>query len=141
MGVLTDIIIADETEAESIGKANVPCESWSGMDAKGIDQIKLGMLLSIVSHQPYITDLINEFTLLHEESDDGPWIYIIPQRLVSALAVLNDETLEQVAKEWSEIEEFNRWKKNDVAVILNEICALAKNALIQKKALLMWMSL
>ena len=140
MGVLTDLIIADESQAEAVCKTIVPSETWPGIDAKGIDQVILGMLLSIITNQPYQNSMVDEFDLLYEGSDDGPWVYRIPDRLVVPLAELAGEAFEGTAQKWSQIDEFapDRWQLQDVSTVLREICDLARQAREQKKALLMW---
>lgn len=143
MGVLTDIVVASEAEAGAVGRASVPSQQWPGMDAKGIDQIKLGMLLSLLSGEPYRDSLVDEFTFLWEQSDDGPWVYRIPPCLVDRLSQLQGPELQRVAQEWARIEEFRlvNWKPADVEAVLRALVGLAEQARSQGKDLLMWMCL
>lgn len=41
MGVLTDLVIADPSEAERIGSSDCPSKDFGGLDARGIDPVKL----------------------------------------------------------------------------------------------------
>src|SRR2546425_12099398 len=53
MGVLTDVVIAGRDEAQKIGESNVPSKEFPGIDAKGIDQVKIGTLYAILTRTKY----------------------------------------------------------------------------------------
>jgi hypothetical protein len=143
MGVLTDLVVADESEAPAVGGSSVPWHTWLGIDAKGIDHVKLAKLMSILLGLPYQNSFAAEFAQLHEQSEDGPWVFKVPTRLVAALATLDEHRVTQVAIEWSKIQEFalDRWPTSAVDEVLKRISSLAKKAASQKKSLLIWMSL
>lgn len=143
MGVLTDLVLADESEAEAICKSMGPLQSWPGIDAKGIDHIKLGMLLSILTGEPYRDSFIDECVLLAEEPEDGPWVYRVPEQLVGLLADLDGDRLTQTATAWSKIEEFvlDGWSPPEVGSVLAELHRIAREARAQGKSLLMWVCL
>lgn len=46
--------------------------------------------------------------MLHEDSDDGPWVYVIPDQLVDKLAGLDAERRTEVANAWASEQEFRR---------------------------------
>src|SRR6266566_5252179 len=95
MGVLSDIVIADKSEAEAIGASKNPSAEWEGAAWKTIDPVKLGTLWSILRGEPLDLDgvmaKVREIQLLHEASDDGPWVYHLPAPLRDALADLSGE--------------------------------------------------
>ena len=126
MGVLTELVVADESEAPAVGGSSVPSHTWPGIDAKGIDQVKLAKLMSILLSQPYQNSFVAEFTQLHEQSEDGPWVFKLPPRLVTALAALDEHWLMQVAMEWSQIQEFmlDRWPASAVDEVLKGVSHL-----------------
>jgi hypothetical protein len=140
---LTDIVVAKSGEAGLVAESTIPYQTWPGMDAKGIEHIKLGQLLSILAGEPYQNCVIGEFTLLHEASDDGPWVYRIPDRLIDHLIQIDPSGLDQLAYEWSQIEAFalDAWQPDMVASVLIGLHSLAREARGTGKDLLMWVSL
>lgn len=143
MSVLTDLIIADESEAKAIAVSGSPLLHWSGIAAKGIDHVKLGKLLSIVMGVPYQNSFINEFTQIAEASEDGPWVFRMPPRLVRPLAAMQGDELVRISGQWATAEEFARsgWDEAAVIQMLTSICDLSKQAIATGKALLMWVCL
>ncbi len=76
MGVLTDVVIADEGEAEAVATERVPAKRWRGIDAKGIDQVKLATLWARLAQRGLdvesIVKLTTDFATLFEVSEGGP---------------------------------------------------------------------
>lgn len=147
MGVLTDVVIADEGEAEAVATERVPAKRWRGIDAKGIDQVKLATLWARLAQRGLdvesIVKLATDFATLFEVSEEGPWVFRIPGRLVELLADLDDQHAATTAVAWASTEEFvlDRWDSGAVRSILDELRSLAREARAKKKSLLMWMSL
>src|SRR5580658_1743086 len=102
MGVLSDIIIADRSDAAAINAANgAHLKHWPCLGSKGIDTLKLGTLSQILNDRP--VDDVNAVAtfmmdgVLDQRSDEGPWVYLVPQQLHSALSSLGEGTRESVA--------------------------------------------
>ena len=110
MGVLTDVVIADEGEAEAVATERVPAKRWRGIDAKGIDQVKLATLWARLAQRGLdvesIVKLTTDFAALFEVSEEGPWVFRIPRPLVELLADLDDQGAVTTAVEWASTEEF-----------------------------------
>jgi hypothetical protein len=143
MGVLTDLVVADESEADAVAASGDPLQRWPGIDAKGIDQVTLGKLLAIITDEPYRNSLAGEFMLIAELSDDGPWVFRAPPRLVSSLSEIADEALDRISAEWSAVEEFalSGYGRASVAEVASSLRDLSKRAISDGKHLLMWMCL
>lgn len=148
MGVLSDIIIADRAEAASINAAvGRHFEQWDTLASKGIDTVKLGKLSQILASRSLDdAETIARFMahdVLHEASDDGPWIFPLPDELVSAVAALDDKTEKSVAAKWSAIEEFrlDHWKPAVVEEYLHDLVVHARKARDAGKSLLLWICL
>jgi hypothetical protein len=144
---LIDIVMADESDAAAIGSSNSPLETFPGIAAKHIDQVKLAKLSLILNGQvlntPAVLEVVRTFTMLHEDSDDGPWVYVIPDQLVAKLAGLDAEGRTEVAKAWASEDEFRRdgWEAITVKQFLDALSGLASEAQIARKRLLLWMTL
>lgn len=148
MGVLSDIIIADPGDAASINAAaGAHLKRWECLESKGIDTIQLGTLSQILANRS--VDDINTVAsfmmdcLLHEESDEGPWVYQVPDQLHAALAALSEDAEEPIAEQWAATEEFKlaRVQPADVEDCLHGLVLYARKARDQGKSLLLWMCL
>ena len=148
MGVLSDLIIADRDEATAINAAGGGhLKRWDCLESKGIDTIKLWTLQQILAGQP-LDDVNAAATFMTNDvvaqgSEDGPWVFMVPAGLQSAIAALSPEARESVAEAWAATEEFAmaRWMAPDVEEYLQELVALAQRAQAAKKSILLWMSL
>jgi hypothetical protein len=147
MGILTELVIANVHEAEDvardIAKDTDPNERRPGLDADGLDQVKLSTLRSIVTNQEYQDAWIDEFRFLAGNQEEGPWVFAMPEALISALAASPEGRLKAVAKQWSRTEEvkMDEWSIEDVETRLKHLIALAKDAKRTKKSILMRVSL
>jgi len=148
MGVLSDIIIADRGEAAAINAAGgTHLKQWPCLESKGIDQIKL-FTLSQILHDRSVDDVdasvaFMQGATLDKKSQEGPWVYLIPAELQSAIASLDDDAQESVAEKWAATEEFSLdgWQVADVEEYLRDLVTHARKAREAGKSLLLWMSL
>src|SRR5258708_36748009 len=93
MGVLTDLIIADIAQAKSVAASLAPAKEFAGLDAKGIDPVKLCQLKALLLAKPYDGAWVGEFRFLAGDEDEGPWVMIVPGDLVPAIPALPDSDL------------------------------------------------
>jgi hypothetical protein len=148
MGVLSDIIIAEPDEAAAINAARgTHLNRWPCLESKGIDTIKLGTLSQIMAGRPVEDiDAISTFMtddMLDQGSDEGPWIFLVPEQLKLSLAAINKDAEEEIARKWACTEEFalGGWDVTDVEEYLHDLIAHAGRAREAGKSLLLWMSL
>jgi hypothetical protein len=148
MGVLSDMVIADKSEAEAIGASSNPTAEWDGAAWKTIDPVKLGKLWSILKSEPIELDgvmaNVHRIQLLHEVSDDGPWVYLLPDELRDALADLSGDepdVMQKTANIWGGTEELRQWDQSDVEGVLQEMADLADTAQLKDKSLRLWVCL
>ena len=75
--------------------------------------------------------------------DPGEWIYRIPDELVSALSDLNESEVEEVARKWGELEEFqvSNWPPEDAYEVLIVLSGLSRTASESDRGLYLWVSL
>ena len=142
MGVLSDLVAAPSSDAERVGRARAPAADFGGIDIKGIDTVKFGMLHSILTGRTF-KQLLPEYNPVFTVSDDGPWVFRIPPDLVTRLASLTDEDTQLVVSKWAATKEFtlDRWSPSDVARAFDRIASLARQAEDAGHALFLWISL
>ena len=145
MGVLSDLIIADSADAMEINRAGGAHSSrWPVLESKGIDTIKLGTLATILlgaaDDGSYMGDTSS---LLDQLSDEGPWVFLVPRELVTAIAKLSPSQNDAIARRWGETEEFQLegWPIDEIQEYLAELVAHCQKTKQQEKDLLLWMSL
>jgi hypothetical protein len=148
MGVLSDIIVADPSEAAAINAAEgAHLEQWPCLESRDIDPVKLGTLWQVLSGgSPDDVDAVSAYmmdTVLDQPTPSGPWVFLVPEPLTAALAALGDAAQAPVAERWAATEEFvlDRWQVDDVRDYLRELVARARAARESGKSLLLWMSL
>ncbi len=143
MGVLTDFVVADVSDAEKVGEADNPSQEFTGIDAKGIDQIKMGKLYAILTRTDHNPEFMaREESFLYSASEDGPWVQMVPEEMITRLARISESQIPAIADEWGNTEEFepeySRLTKEDIATFVHQIAELSRMALSEKKSILMW---
>lgn len=140
MGVLTDFIVADASDAQKLGDQR---ETFVGLEAKGIDQVRMGTLYALLTNSEYDRSfLVSEESFIYTASDDGPWVQAIPDDMVQRLAKMSPSERQRIGDDWYKTEEFNpkysRWTREDVSWFLNEVQQMASRAIADSKTLFMW---
>lgn len=143
MGLLTDFIIAEPTEAEAICRSDNHLEKWRCVESKGVDNIKLAGLWSVLVPGESGASLESEERLIHMDSNEGPWVFLIPQELTERLAGIKGPEINEIAQSWCDHEEcrYDGWKPEDVEPLLNALTVHAKSAIADEKPILLWMCL
>ena len=144
MGVLSDFIIADRSEAVAINDAQGShLKQWPCLESKGINTVKLATLWAILSGTEYDSGFMLDESILDQPTDEGPWVFLVPDQLVSAVFSIGNDRIEFVAREWAKTEEFklDRWPEPEVIAYLKQFVEFARKARAQNKDLLLWMCL
>eukprot|EP01036_Dinobryon_divergens_P057521 gene57521-76794_t len=145
--MLTDFIVATRDDIPAILNSSAHSSIWPTLEAKGVDRIKLASLRFILKGEPPddgpVIEYLKLFDLYSAKEHDGPWIEAIPSDLVFLLTQISPSGISSAAIAWANTEEarLDRWQASDVASLLRELSALAASALVQNKALLLWVCL
>ena len=143
MGVLTDIVAVDRRLSRRVFKSACPAREFDGLDARGIDQVKLGTLRAVLTGGEYDPSFMSGS--LHSGGEDGPWVFEVPEDLVRRLAALTAGQLAAAGTKWAAAEEFSPeyadWPAEAVQQVLTALAGLCKRAVRENKPVLMWMSL
>jgi hypothetical protein len=137
MGVLSDLVVAPRSDAESIC-ADSLSGKWPREDVKGLDEVKLGTLYALLTRSKADLDM-----QLLAGGDEGPWVTEIGAPLVAALVKVTAATRKSVAAQWLKTEELvlDQWDLERAESVIDTLVELAKQAHAEKVALLLWMSL
>jgi hypothetical protein len=141
MEFMTNIVAAEEDEYTAIGESSCPLDEWSGIEAPGLDTVKVAILHCLLTGDPLqmALDLYEPVYVTESETV----VLRIAEELLEKLAVLDEEALENVASELASTEDFEseQWEADDVLAQLTELADLAQLAESQGQALFVWMSL
>ena len=143
MGVLTDLVVADISEIDAVRQSLCPIKTWVGVDAKGMDVAKVGTLWSILSGESH-DGVVDQLAQGYDNSA-GPWVSVVPERLVDNLAGVPESRFEEIALAWAQTEEF-QFDGTEGALVnareyLRGFCDVAKQAKAGGKSVLMWVCL
>jgi hypothetical protein len=143
MGVLTELVIASIKEADDVARDTNISARRSGFNAQGLDQIKLSTLRGVVTNREYEDSWIDEFCFVAGNQEDGPWVFSVPDALISALASFPESRLKAAAKQWSRTEEFkmDAWSFEEVETMLRGLYRFFKTAKNETKSVLMRVSI
>lgn len=139
--MLTDILIADKSEAQAIAETVYPLGQWNGLDAKGQSPITLATLLCLLSSKSHRNEIVDEFTLLSEAANGNLFVCQVPERLVLALSRLRTGEVPILAHQWSQTDEMLAAGFACAQALVEELSRLSNEAVRQQKNLLLWMSL
>jgi hypothetical protein len=140
MGILANIVCADEEEVEAIGMSQHPVVEWSGIEARDIDTAKIVTLHCLLTGEG-LEDAFYAYEPVYVAGDDGAIVLRIPDRVMEKLAGLEEDALEAVAEELAASEEFeiHNWPAEEGLSLVEELAALAQLAESQDQVMFVWM--
>lgn len=101
---VNDILNCDAAELWAILDSDDPYDEERWLMCKGIGMIELSQLGEMLGVGSY-DDLMDQFDLVGEPRDEGPWPQTIPDSLIQRLASITDDEIASVVPKWSTIEE------------------------------------
>jgi hypothetical protein len=138
MGLLVNIVCADEDEIESVGYSAQPLDEWSGIEVRDVDTGKWATLHCLLTGDDF-----EEALAAYEPAfaADEALVLRLPDAVTEKLAAYDEEALELVGEELAATEEFElaAWPQEDVQAFLVELGNLAQLAESQGQILLVWM--
>lgn len=139
MGILTNIVAAEEDEIIAIGESPRPVDEWSGIERRGIDTAKIATLHCLLTG-----DEFEEAVSCYEPvyvADEGAVVLRLADAVAERLATLDDEALDLVGEELAATEEYEQeqWETEDVQAMMIDLGELARLADSQGQALFVWM--
>ena len=139
MGILTNIVAAEEDEFVAIGESMRPVDEWSGIERRGIDTAKIATLHCLLTG-----DEFEEAVSCYEPvyvAEEGAVVLRIADEVMQRLTMLDEDALDMVAEELAATEEYEveQWETEDVQALVIELADLARLAESQGQALFVWM--
>lgn len=139
MGILTNIVVADEDEHAAIGESLRPVDEWSGIERRGIDTAKIATLHCLLTGDEF-EEAVGNYEPVYV-GDEGAVVLRIADEVMERLAELDEDALELVAEELAATEEYEieQWETADVQAMVFELADLARLAESQGQVMFVWM--
>ena len=140
MGILTNIVAAEEDEAVAVGESLQPVDEWSGISLRDVSIAKIATLHCLLTG-----DLFDDAAALCEpiyvSAAEGALVLRLADSLMERLLELDDEALEAVAAELTATEEFESagWEEEEILAMLEDLAKLARLAESQGQVLFAWL--
>ena len=139
MGILTNIVAAEEDEVAAIGESLRPVDEWSGIERRGIDTAKIATLHCLLTGDEF-EEAVGAYEPVYV-SDEGAIVLRLADEGLERLATLDEDALELVAEELAATEEYEmeQWDAEEVQALVMELADLARLAESQDQVLFIWM--
>lgn len=139
MGILTNIVAAEEDEYAAIGESLRPVDEWSGIERRGIDTAKIAALHCLLTGDEF-EEAIGAYEPVYVGDEDAV-VLRIADEVMERLATLEEDALELVAEELAATEEYEmeQWETADVRAMVFELADLARLAGSQGQVMFVWM--
>jgi hypothetical protein len=147
MGIISELVIAKPDAARAVCESDEPLTQYAGFTFKGLDNIKLATLLSLIScgsaGQQY-EQWLAAVPMSVELGEDGPWAFALTHEAVETLASvasIDGDQFDQLATAWSSTEEFSGWQPDDTIELLRLLGDTAETATLNSEGLILRMAL
>ena len=139
MGILTNIVAAEEDEVTAIGESLRPVDEWSGIERRGIDTAKIATLHCLLTGDEF-EEAVGAYEPVYV-TDEGAIVLRLADEVLERLATLDEDALELVAEELAATEEYEmeQWDAEEVQALVMELADLARLAESQDQVLFIWM--
>jgi hypothetical protein len=139
LGILTNIVAAEEDEVAAIGESLRPVDEWSGIERRGIDTAKIATLHCLLTGDEF-EQAVGAYEPVYA-TDEGAIVLRLADEVLERLATLDEDALELVAEELAATEEYEmeQWDAEEVQALVMELADLARLAESQGQSLFVWM--
>ncbi|MBK8895270.1 MAG: hypothetical protein IPN64_14935 [Propionivibrio sp.] len=138
MEMMTNIVAAEEDEYSAVGESSNPLDEWSGIEAPGLDSIKIATLHSLLTSDPLQVALDRYEPVYVAENET--LVLRLADEMLEKLATIDEDALESIAIEVAATEEFENehWETEDIVEQLISLVDLAQLAESQGQVLFVW---
>jgi hypothetical protein len=139
LGILTNIVVAEEDEFAAIGESLRPVDEWSGIERRGIDTAKIATLHCLLTGDEF-EEAFSAYEPVYV-AEEGAMVLRIADEVLQRLTTLDEDALDLVAEELAATEEYEveQWEAEDVQALVIDLADLARLAESQGQVLFVWM--
>jgi hypothetical protein len=140
MSFFSDFVLASKQEAKKVGRTPNPTQHWPGFACKNLMCLDLASLYAAIQGKAgteAVLELDEEFELL-ECGKKSVELCLFPQRFTELLADVELEAKPGLVERWqADAEYLADWEVQDVRWLLDNLCALAQQAVADGKPILL----
>jgi hypothetical protein len=140
MGILTNIVAADEDELEAVGESLRPVDAWSGIERRELGPAKIATLHVLLTGDDF--DLAASLCEpVYVSGSEGALVLRLADEVMNRLVELDEDALDLVAEELAATEEFELegWDPDEVQALVVDLADLARLAHAQDQKLFVWL--
>jgi hypothetical protein len=139
VGILTNIVAAEEDEFAAIGESLRPVDEWSGIERRGIDTAKIATLHCLLTGDEF-GQALSLYEPVYVSMEDA-LVLRLADEVTEKLATYDEDALMRVADELAATEEFEleAWDAEEVQDFVMALAELAQIAESQGQTLFVWM--
>lgn len=140
MGILTNIVAAEEDEIEAIGESLHPVDAWSGIEMRGIDIPKIVTLHCLLTGDLF-DDAVVYYEPVYISSAEGALVLRLANEAMERLTELDEDKLDDFASELAATEEFEsaNWELEAITAMLGALADIARLAESQGQEMFIWL--
>jgi hypothetical protein len=131
VSISTDWLIAQEADAEAVASILTTEErsfdDWPSLCLQGVGQLELQHLAASLRGDGQSTRSVLG-SLLHQASEQGPFVAAVDSGFIEALATLEESSLGAVSEAWQQSEHLRDWPLAEVGDTLSQMVAFARRA-------------
>lgn len=146
MGVLSELVVAPADSAPALLSTDEPGRRWTSFAFKGMDNVKFGLLLSLLSSQSPDTEFdrwLGAVAPASGGSSTGPSVFQFSREATEQLAEIaslgNDE-VGDLAEDLQRGEDFEGWELAEISEFVRQSGDLADTAVLEQEVLFLWVS-
>ena len=98
MGILTNIIAAEDDEVEAIGESLQPVDEWSGITLRDLTIPKIATLHCVLTSD-LIDDAFARYEPIYISYTEGALVLRLADEVMARLASIEEEALDEVVSE------------------------------------------
>jgi hypothetical protein len=136
--------MAGADEAQAIADSDASASDREGFNFTGFDRVQLCTLLSLLKSGGAYSDFepyLDTIDVVTASADEWPVVSIVKTERVSelaAVAAMEPDEFESLARLWEATEEFAGWSNKDVRDLLKQLGDLAELASLSGQCIMIW---
>jgi len=143
MGMLTDFILAEPSDATAICRSWPQRDKWPCLRMTWLDNSMLAALALAWNDESLAEKLESGAPVAAKTTNEGPWVFCLPDDFRDRLAALTPEQAPAVAQAWAQQEapQSGGWAADNLEPILDNLREFAQRAVREGKSILLWVCL
>jgi len=139
MKVVYEFVVADREKSKLLAESSIEELSVPYFRCSGLDPVNLASLYFVINNTPFRESYLQQFSVLHHDSQTCDSLVEMPQSLCDALASLPMQRHADVVQGWKEKEGFSlaHWHDEFKSKVLLNLVELSKASQDRNESLML----